>query len=664
MRRFLPRLIILLLLCLSVPFPARAQQKGLFLIQNPLQYIDFTYEFRDLNHSSSGSSSDSGSTTSLLRPKYHIGADYAVYNPEILRGSFSASARLDQAFYSYNPGSSGSNTEPGFEYNITGIFLERKPVSVDFTSRYQLDQALPLYATPYTLYTLYSKAGIRIRGLLPTLLSYSNSNTRTAGLINNTTTENTIASIQTVHNYRNLSNSKLSLTYNSLDNRQTATGYTSQHAYLMLELDNNLAFRALSKAMTLGSNLNIEKDYKDYNGTSLQWREMYAATLGKALRAGLNYTLYKIDRTSYNLTRNQVDGWAEHQLFKSLRTYLSGKADFESYDAGHLNTTTGNLTLAYNKNLPDSSKLNVQIRDTYELKDQSLGVKSMTAYNEKIVVTSPGDPTQRYYLQHYTQPEDVTQIKDSNGYLYAIPAEVEIVVEGQQTYLLLKNPAHLPADNLLFVTYSYPVNGQITYGTNTFGINSSLSLFQGLYNFYVQYQRSDKQLFDGQDMLMVLSPSSSLRGIAEYNKLGHTLGAEYANLDYQSNSKESAAGYWRYTGNVIEKLLLHTDVRNTFNWYTAAGSDSNSPKAYTDNNFAATVTLSRQLFRYGMAQFSGNYLMIRGGSPHRDDISLRLRYSWSLGKLQMAVDAQSYLRDYSSSSQINNYVKFEIRRYF
>ena len=79
---------------------------------------------------------------------------------------------------------------------------------------------------------------------------------------------------------------------------------------------------------------------------------------------------------------------------------------------------------------------------------------------------------------------------------------------------------------------------------------------------------------------------------------------------------------------------------------------------------SAMVNLTRQVFRNGVLQLSANYLMIRGDNPNQDNVVFRLRYLWSLGKFKLLLDYQLFYKDITFSSQLNNYVKFEIRRYF
>jgi uncharacterized membrane protein len=76
------------------------------------------------------------------------------------------------------------------------------------------------------------------------------------------------------------------------------------------------------------------------------------------------------------------------------------------------------------------------------------------------------------------------------------------------------------------------------------------------------------------------------------------------------------------------------------------------------------VNLTQRLFRNSMLQLTTNYVMIRGDSPSRDDLTFRLRYLWAMGKFRLAVDVQSFLRFMNGANQINNLVRFEVRRYF
>jgi hypothetical protein len=652
-------LIIIVLLSLLAPFSARAQQRGLFLIQNPLQYVDLTYEYRNLNNSSNGTGSSS-SDTHILRPKYHIGFDYAIYDPDILSGSFSAVGKADQTYFANNPGTSGSRFEPGYEYDISGTFLNRKPVSVDFISRYHLDTAQPQFSPAYNVDTYYSKLGVRYKGaFLPSTLNYSYTNTATSGLTNDTTTRNTLVTFETNHRYRNLSNTKLYLTYSDQENTQS-NSYSTQHSYTSLELSNNLAFSVLKKALSLGSYVSLQKDNGDYSGTSMQWREMFSSYLGRSLQVGVNNTFYRLNRSSTDQTTENIEGWVEHQLFNSLRTRLSFMGNYDSYDVGHVDTTTGRASMSYNKMLPEGGNVNFLISDSYEVKDQNLGKSSMAENNEP-PITLNGNPLYDYQLKDAYI--DVTTIRFTT--VDHTPVQTPVFttrVLGTTTYLSIADTSALP--KIVLVTYSYAVNPQITYGTNTLNVNGNLSLLRGRYLLFAQYEQRDQNLLDGRADLVILGSSTVFRGGGEFRYLTHTFGAEYLNVNFLNNSREAVAGYWRYAGSV-GRFLVNADMRDTYTRYSASGSNSSSLQSnYADNTLSTMVNVSRSVFRNGVVQFTGNYQMLRGDSPHRDDIILRLRYTWNMGKFMLSFDAQTFIRELTSSSQNNNYLKFEVRRYF
>jgi hypothetical protein len=215
---------------------------------------------------------------------------------------------------------------------------------------------------------------------------------------------------------------------------------------------------------------------------------------------------------------------------------------------------------------------------------------------------------------------------------------------------------------VILVTYTYRANKQVTYGTNTFNVNANLSLLQGRYLLYASYQRSDQNLIDGSANLVSLGPSSFLRGGAEYRYISNTFGAEYQNIQYINDSREAVTGYWRYVGN-IGLVRIDTELRDTYTWYSSAATTTPQGN-FTDNTLSAMVNLTRQVFRNGVLQLSANYLMIRGDNPSQDNVVFRLRYLWSLGKFKLLLDYQLFYKDIAFSSQMNNYVKFEIRRYF
>jgi len=683
MRRIARSFTILLLLSVVVPLSAWAQQRGLFLIRNPLQYVDVTYEFRNLNGGGASSS------THILRPEYHLGFDYAIYDPDILVGSASVTGKAEGSAYSSSSGasgastsfrkrhaffpfwyssssgssgasgSSGSSAELGFvEYNISGTVLNRKPVSFDFISRYHLDTAQPQFSPSYNIHTYYSKAGTRYKGpLLPTSLSYSAITTRTAGLSNNTTTHNRLLTLESNHTYRNLSVTKLNFTYNNLENTQSYQSYATQHSYAAVDISNNLALNLPTKSFFLGSGLNLQKDYGDYSGTTLQWRETFTARLGRALQTGLNYNYYRIDRTASKQATNNVEGWVEHQLYSSLRTRLAVKGNYDSYDIGHINTTTGTAGVAYAKLIPNVGMLTFQISDSYEVKDQTLRNTTMLKQNEPPITLN--GPLDNYELQEANIDTTTIRFTRVDHTPLQSPAFTTRVT-GTKTYISILDTTSLPPTVL--ITYSYAVNQQITYGTNTFNVNGNLSLLQGRSFVFINYERREQYLFDGQPTYVTLGSSLTFRGGGEYRYQDHTFGAEYQNVDFLNNSRDLLSGYWRYF-RAIGQFSVNTELRDAYTWYSTTGGVSYQAD-FSDNSLSALLNVSRRFFRNGVLQFTGNYQMLRGDSPNRDDLMLRLRYTWSMGKFMLLCDFQTFIRELSSSSQNNNHIKFEVRRYF
>lgn len=644
-------LIILLLLALALPYPAWAQQRGLFLIQNPLQYVDLTYDYR--NSSVDAKTGSSSSERHDLRPRYYLRFDYALYNPDVLQGTFAGSAKFDYSRSSSDPGTSSSKNGPGFELDVTGVFFDPKPLSADFTVRKRDDLVMPDFSPAYDVFTDYYKTGLRYKSkVMPVAANYYNITSRTSGLSNDSRTNNETVTLEVNHNYRQVSVSKASFRYNDMTNTYGQSTYDTHHSYTLFELSNTLAPTIGRFRPNFGSNLSYQRDTGSYRGNTYQMRETFSCYLGKALETGANYNFFRLERDIDTQTTNMGELWLEHQLFSSLRTRLSARANFDRYDNGYLDTYGGTLMTTYTKNLPDKGRLFFRIGDTYEVTDR------YNAPTTDKLIMFDNSYTDVVLGNNIASVIRAVDSRDNTPYIENVDFTV---TPGAITYVRVIAGSTLDQKlpTTVKFTVSYVATPPIKYGTNYVNVASSVSLNQDRYYLHVTYERRDQNLWSGQDNVLILGPSSFLRGGAELrlNNNLNTFGLEYQNLEYITDSRESVAGYWRYTGR-LGTLAFNSNLQNTYAWYRSSQS------AFSDNTLSAMVTVSKRLFRNSTLQLTSNYVMIRGDSPSRDDLTLRLRYIWAMGKFQLVLDEQSFLRFMSGSTQFSNLVKFEVRRYF
>lgn len=663
MMRLVKCSLMLLLLVTCIPLPVWAQQRGVFLIQNPLQYVDFTYEYR--NSSSTGTTNTTSSERHDFRPRYYLRFDYAIYDPNILQGTFAGSLKYDNSYYSSSPGTSGSKNGPGYELDVNGVFFAKKPLSAEFAVRNRDDLIMPEYSPSYDIYTDYYKAGLRYKSnVIPMSAYYNYVTTQTSGLSNDSTTTNSTVTFDAIHNYRQISVSKLSFTYNDMTNDYVQSTYNSHHTYYLSELNNSFTPTLGRFHPSFGTTLSYQKDSGDYAGSTYQARETFSCYLGRALETGANYSFFRIERdlNTQSQTTNNVDLWLEHQLYSSLRTRLSARGAFDRYQDGYMDTTSIALSTNYTKNLPDKGRLYFKISDSYEVKDQNFANSTQTNNIPKPLVFT--NTTEQVFLDYNV--ETIIRAVTINNVEYFLNQDFELIQNGTAFYLRV-----LPGSNLasvlpvtLYITYTYQVNQAIKYGTNTFNISGNLSLQQNRYYTYFSYERRDQNLISGNDNVVALGPSSFFRvgGELRQNNNQSTLGLEYQNLEYITDTRNSVAAYWRYAG-TLGATAFNTNLQDTYAWYSSNQSSA-SRSNYADNTFSAMLNLTRRLFRNSTITFTSNYSMIRGDSPSQDNLTFRMRYLWAMGKFRLAVDAQSFLRYRNGSNQINNLIKFEVRRYF
>ena len=666
---------LLFLLVLALP-EARAQQRGFLLLDRPLQYVDFNYQFRNQDTSSNGRSTSSDSHR--LSPGYFLGLNFAILDPNIFIGNISGSARFDQAYYSgssesslynfYNTSTSGSSSGWRLYYSLSGNIMRRKPVSAAFIAYRTQDWIQQDFAPGYNATTDYLNISSKYRGpVLPTLVRYTYSKTDADNSYYGARTyKNSLLELQSNHTYNSLSQTDLSLQYQKTSNSDIFTPEQTYYQF-MASLNNSLLWnfsRNTSASLTSGFT------YSNYHGdayslNSYQINESMNWFLGRAFKTGANYSYSAQNGSSLNVTdasnsqhSNAVNIWAEHQLYDSLRTRIAGLANFNNYTYGYQNSASGIISLDYNKKLPREAVLTLNFSDTYQRNEQKLSQSTVVQYNEQILVT---DITQRYPL-NFPSVTTIIEVWDkTQNFKCDTPADYGIETFGFQTFITINPTGRIHTNDVLLVTYGYQLNTDTTYATNTISGGASLSLMNNHYRIFTQYSQTTPYLISGIADYQNQSISRYFNaGIQSFYANGTTLGFRYNYADTYRNQQNYFYAYWWYNG------------RYGINTYNLTLSDTytiDNPqhvvfgKSQHLNTLQVSANVSRPVFRNGQIQLSANYLMTRIDTI-QDNFYVTLTYSMRLGKFLLWCTAQSLLNDTSAVTMWNNSINLTMRRYF
>ena len=657
-RRLSPILLAVILLV-----AANAQAKGFFMVGQPFQYVDFTYQ---LNSSYTGSDkSSSSSSTQRLTPSYSLSLPYAILDPTFLVGTVNGSLNFNQFFNSGSGAVSSSSNKLGYTYALDGTLLKESKMPVQFFATSTETTTQQDFAPPSNvMITSYGSNAYSRNKVVPTFLMYRHDWTKTTTGPDFFESDQDQASLTSSYNFRNFVNLALNTSYLRNQNNSNQWGANTTTNQYSLNLTNSLLLYNLHNRLgTLTTTLFYLNFKGSYPSDNLQFSVNYDGSLGRALLLGTSYTYGKSNSSNQSQQSNSGQIYLEHRLFDSLRTRLTGTVSYFDYETrGSLDVTNLGGISTYTKKLPHDAVLQVEVGDNYLVRDSKLTDARQTQFNELIAIT----PTNFLYSLKNTSVVAIIEVWDKNHTRrYSPNIDYELQTTGITGYIFIVPSGNIHSGDTLAVTYEYLVDPSVKYSTNTIYTNGSYTLFGGRYIFQAQYSESQSSLLEGRPGNFTPTDSRYLRFSARANLQNAIFGIQYVSTDNYNTSQQTAEAYMTYNGTIgrnnVGLQLSDTYSHSSVTAYPVSLSSGDS----STNTLVLTASLQRQLFLTGNLQMNASYLMIRGGpTPGQDNVMLRLNYDLPLGKFRLRLDAYSYLRMYNTTRNIITNVTLSLRRYF
>lgn len=633
---------------------ARAEQKGLLLLERPRQYVEFDYDYRDRGFSNNGGSSTS-SDQNRLSPSYFIGLPFAILSPDIFVGDIHARVKYDQDFFSSSSGLSQGNSETNIYYGVAGIFARKKPLTGSFYANSQKSWIQQEFSPGYDETTTNYGAEADYKGaFLPTRVRYNHDGSEFTNLSGLQSYNDDTVTIQTSHSYRDFMQTDLSAQERWIRNSNGALAYTLNE--LTASLNNSVSWKFSSTTPGyLTSGLNYLNTTGAQELTSGQITETLSQSLGRALKSGASYS-YSVQQSPLETTHSQSGNiWLNHQLFQNLRTQINLQGSSNQFGDGSQNQVTGAATLIYQKKLPHDSDMQLQLGDSYQWNEQQTAQSVRTQFNETIKIT---DISLRYLLANQNVTAIIEVWNKDHTIRFQDPADFGVYLFGNLTYITINPTGQIHSGDALLVTYQYLLDADLTFAANTVSASGNLTLFGNLCSVFAQYSDTRQYLISGSDTYARLGNARTASVGAEGRMAGQTFGVKYISTYNPSISQDSLNAYWWYSG-AFGKNQIKVSLTDTYNTWV----DNNTSVSAHNNALNASTTLTRQFSRSSQGSLAGGYIR-SDGSANQNSAYIKLNYTYILGKLQFWATAQSLLNNFYNQSLMNNSISLMVRRYF
>jgi hypothetical protein len=675
------RFRILLVVCAAIGFaPPRARADWSDFAPRPVEngaYLD-VYTSYERDHIRSGGPSNTWSD-SFIREKLTLFSDGYSYHPRFMQYRFSISGALKQEDYESSAiNTPGWQNDTGFEYDIRMFFLPEHVYNLTaYAARYEplfKEQVSTLHSAiestqgvsfryrkkPYFLYTGYGHDHI------DSGLSSSDINR---------------AFIDGEYFKRFTSGNELSFTGAFNPSWFSASGGVdgSTYQYLLGNMVN------LQRARLTSNVSKVESDqqggsFQSFTNDQLSWYELLTVYLPWNFRSDAKYFYLNNDNTieepgdlpnrKLSSTNNDFELDVYHRLYESLDTtytFLDSRRD----SSGGLTTFQSNsLSLNYTKIIP-WGRFNLGTNVARGLTDTSGEVAVPNESHPGISVPVPG-----------TFPLDLQNVVDMSidVFINCVPGgDCPPTVLGRVRldrdvgsgcadpdtgcYLAIADPArnsftiqvlYLPTDFPVSGTFdflaSYSTSGDFRLRTDTYGVNTSVNLFDNMLTPYFSYITISSDVLAGEFPGVPLDSTTYTAGLLAQRGPLRVRG-EYQDFQW------SAAPYTSWLAEVqyVSALNPTTSVYGVVSYLNKHYSQGTviyygNVTDYTEETITGSASIQKQFYSRNLFVSAGATYSHITGLVDTDAYAANSALIWKVGKVELTVGASVYGSD---SSGIN-----------
>ncbi|WP_085811769.1 hypothetical protein [Geoanaerobacter pelophilus] len=676
MTRFFTLFLILLLLTAS---EAGAAPRGLLLLGDLSQLVEFKYQLDGQQTKTNGRDKTSR-MQNYFQESYRAQIAYALFNPEILRGSFGVGIDFDQTSRSMTNSASEFNTGSGLRYNISASLLPDSIIPATVQARSEKVHAQRQFQSPYDITTDSYGANLRIKNKhLPITLQYATSSSATTGLSQDTMQDShTFMALVNHHVSFSESEAQLTLSDNSSAPKSAITsGYSVTYAENQnyeVALRNRLSLAKQGADRMLLTTVQKRDERNTLNADvqenrTFQVEEQLYWAFGKALRLGGQYLLLNRDSTLNDSRNRDAQLSLSHQLFESLATRIETTYRTTDIENSSNETTRGyGGSLNYTKKLPAECELQAGYGYLYTETDRSQTGIFAIAIDEPHTMQPGVLPTlpAPFRLNNINVQTPSIEIRNANPAVHLLPyvlgQDYTIESDGLYTRIVPTDTSEIHVGDNLLVDYSYLGNPQIAYGTTTQQANVNLTLFNNSWRVYGGWLNTSQELLKGSADVVRLNDGTEYRIGFERNEPILSYGGEYDNVDSTQDKHQTYQAFVRSMRNVNRGnvTLYATDS------FTNTDQASYNPTGASTatNTFGCGGSYSTRIYRGVFMMLTGQYYNTTGDTPTRNDASLGANFNWSYGKLDFSLISQINWRSLPGQTSQDEYIRLKVSRYF
>jgi hypothetical protein len=644
------------------------EKKVLLVLEDFQQWVDFKYQFED-------QSSNNGNQTSSsheFQETYNGTLGFSILNSHVFASSLTFSAGLEQDLF-HNPGQGSSNGNSlRYNYQFSGSGLDRSVTPFTVNSYKTTETVMSPFSPSYTSNTTGNEFHLALRNaMFPSTLSFSRKTLDNSGGGNdNSTTSNTF-SYSAAHQYKDFSNTSLTLSLSDATGSAGGGQAQSSRSY-SAALNNTLQWGA-GKKYSLASQGQVYDSFAQnvpQRNTSLS--EVFSDHLGAALDLQINLGLANSSTlgfagqpssvttaestTSTNVKTAEV--LLSHHLFESLTTRLKGQYSDNSLLNGSEIRYSGTGDLAYLKKLPGNNHLVISAAGMHEVIDNKLGSSQLNTVDESHPAAHQGDIITLPVTGILTNVVSVRSIIPLVTYAPDLDYTVNLPL-GQITIVRGGQIDRNGLGTDLLISYTVSIDPVLKYASNTVNLGASMTFLAGKYNVGAAYMDQWMSLIHGSNQNSLRDSSLKMVYLdGNLNPVSYRVSytdSIVGNLDAQTlegsgqSIRDTSFGRFSLVGN------------ERFSWYSATAT----VPAYSENTTTLAVAGVRNLLSNLRLTVSTNVSDTRSDlRGARDIVSLRGSLLYLLNKMSITLDGQSSWSFSGSTATRDDTATIDLVRYF
>ena len=662
--------VLMFVMCSPLFFPLpsyAAKRRVVFQLANLQQWVDLSYRYTG-SATETDAATDRSSREHEFEETYHVGIDYAILSRRLANGSLELDIGSTQ-LVSHDSTSRDPNDEDaglGLEFLFDMVLFERRPYPVSLVANRTQQRINAPFAENYTLISSTYGVGAAIRhDLFPFQLNYRYFSNETSGLALDRTQISDELVFESTLNWWDFSSTNLRA---KIGSTQTEFEESSRSA---LETDtydlsayNLLIWGDLERKNTLNSGYRLRKDTGSTESRSVQWGEDLTLQLGKGLSVGGDYRYNKNASASQQRVENKVGGWIEHRLYESLTTRFDYSTSETEYLTGADQQYRYQSSIAYAKQLPKKSSLNLSYSYGYGELDRNLNDRFLRVFDELVTVAGG---TGIGYLNSDAVVADSVTVTVNGGVWDGTElqsGDFDTNPFGNKTEITIDTAKVALYGTSYLVDYDYETNSSIEYSTTTHTVAASLGLFGQKYRLYSTLSLSDQELIEGADDVSPMTQQTFVQFGIEGNLQETTFGSSYIYLDTSISTDKTWETFLSHLQTIGRNLLT---LRMTERYSTIEQKEG-LVSGYTggtknSNSLMFNIDYRKPLMRNTTMNLWGQLADIRGTTT-QDDLSLGMGLESRWYRFELFFNGEVTWSLYEETVSREDLLSLKVRRYF